>query len=858
MGQGYFYQSFDVDPEVPLDYEIEIPPTEDLFITLQKTSIVSYGNSWWGRLALFLDGDEVASTSGSHDHILHLKDPTPGSYVIKVIAGQPGGGILRVQPDLPELPLGLWVVDTIYSSYGSVWYQVEVPPGQDTLFFEAEGMGLWSHFDIHLEQLWSSDRWASPVADEDRRTSLEIPNPAPGLYIIEFTDSAMIWSDQDLSDWSHDQERDVLIIIDLQGSIQPPPNYMPVISSISSNVGGNAGPVTIEITGGGFRPGAKVVLSRSGYDDINANTVVVQTAGRSISAMFDLVGEAPGEWTLKVVNPDGKVVTASGPFLIEEGGAPDLWIEVTGRAQVRANRPQTYVVRFGNRGNVDVEDAIVRIVTPAGMVCHEVNGQALSEPRDGRDLAFPIVVWIQNIIGSEENAFTIILSSSDSFDAGDVQVGILDITKRPQDTRSVTDILAEIFMDTVDTIHQESLENGGEVSRDAVLDRMGKTIGDQTSGALVDGAITGVLEYFVPGAGQLLIIKDFWKFQLLPLRMIVALIQLRNLWVYGVFSTTPEDKYGPTGYDQPDTPPDEMSRFTGTDRSFHYRIDYWNKEDAPAPAQDVLVVDHLDPNLDWDTFRFTEFGFLKWDVQLEPCQYFNVSVDLRPDLYLVVQVEGTFDVDTGEVRWVFRSLDPVSLSWPENPMAGFLPPINDTGYEIGWVGFSVHPDHGLPSGTRITNQAFVEFDWAGDLLDHPAPKEGPYVNTIDQDPPTSTITAEQGKGYKIELSWEGEDGNGSGIRWFSVYVDEDGEWIPLVVNTMNISYTFEGEPEHDYRFLCLATDNLGSSESIVEDGTNTVSITVEKEDGSTSLLLPVIVIIIIIVVIVATVIILRK
>jgi len=63
-------------------------------------------------------------------------------------------------------------------------------------------------------------------------------------------------------------------------------------------------------------------------------------------------------------------------------------------------------------------------------------------------------------------------------------------------------------------------------------------------------------------------------------------------------------------------------------------------------------------------------------------------------------------------------------------MAGFLPPITKTGGEIGWVEFSVTPKSGVPPGTRIANQAFVEFDVAGDLYDHPAPKEGPWINTI--------------------------------------------------------------------------------------------------------------------------------
>ena len=101
---------------------------------------------------------------------------------------------------------------------------------------------------------------------------------------------------------------------------------------------------------------------------------------------------------------------------------------------------------------------------------------------------------------------------------------------------------------------------------------------------------------------------------------------------------------------------------------------------------------------------------------------------MRPDQDLIVNVEGTFDPGTGQISWVFRSLDPDTMGIPADPLAGFLPPITEVGQEIGWVSFSVDAKTGLESGTRITNQAFVKFD-VGEF--NPAPKEGPFVNTID-------------------------------------------------------------------------------------------------------------------------------
>jgi RHS repeat-associated protein len=295
--------------------------------------------------------------------------------------------------------------------------------------------------------------------------------------------------------------------------------------------------------------------------------------------------------------------------------------------------------------------------------------------------------------------------------------------------------------------------------------------------------------------------------------------QVDSMPVQSVSSSTPEDKYGPTGYDHLDTPLEERKRFVLGDQNFYYKVDFWNKENATAPACDVFVADQLDSNLNWSTFRFKEIGLLNWTVELEPCQYFNVYVDTRPEMDLIVNVEGTFDLETGEINWTFWSLDSDTLETPDDPMAGFLPPITESGYEIGWVCFSVDPESELTTGTQIENQAFVEFDWAGDLLDHPAPKEGPWINTIDAAPPTSNMTAVLLNETEIQLNWTGEDDvNGSGIKDYAIYVSEDGElYMPLLVNTNKTSTVFEGESGHSYAFYSIARDNVGNVEEAPEE-----------------------------------------
>ncbi len=294
-----------------------------------------------------------------------------------------------------------------------------------------------------------------------------------------------------------------------------------------------------------------------------------------------------------------------------------------------------------------------------------------------------------------------------------------------------------------------------------------------------------------------------------------------------MFSRTPEDKFGPEGYiTTEDT--GENIRWVNTNQIFTYRVDFWNKPDAPVPTQDAVIIDTLDPNVfDLSTFQFTRIGFLKWDIPLPGGQALQTRIDMRPDMDLAVDVTGTFNPVTGEIRWWFHCIDPITGDYPEDPFVGFLPPYNpETGYEIGWVEFTVELKENLPDGAQISNQAFVEFDFAGDIMDHPAPKEGPWINTVDTIPPTSRVTALPSViASPFTLEWTGED-EGSGVSSYSVYVSEnEGTYQLLIDNTSLTSIVFEGEIDRVYSFYCRAKDNAGLMEPDKSDAEATTRVT---------------------------------
>ena len=235
-----------------------------------------------------------------------------------------------------------------------------------------------------------------------------------------------------------------------------------------------------------------------------------------------------------------------------------------------------------------------------------------------------------------------------------------------------------------------------------------------------------------------------------------------------------------------------------------------------VPTQTAIIRDQLDSDLDWDTLNFTNFGFLDWNIDLPGGQTIDTRVDMRPLFDLAVDVDATFNPDTGEIEWYFQTVDPITGDLNDvDPLAGFLPPFNEeTEYELGWVEFTVETKDDLPTGTEITNQAFVQFDLINDF--NPAPKEGPWLNTIDADAPTSTIEAlpETTTTEEFLVTWSGSD-NGSGIATYDIYVSENGDDFTLWLDdTIELSAAYTGQNGQSYGFFSVAQDNVGLVEDI--------------------------------------------
>lgn len=369
------WEEFTTKAGVLLERIVNVSPDiDDLFILLKKSTHIGYDSTWSGSLRLLKEGQEISFVSGSGDFNIHIQNPEPGWYTLEIVSDYSGReGIVKACADLDTLLLGEWKIGEILRPYGCDWLQLDVPEGQDSLFFQTEGFGLWSTLDIYHGFLGNKDKHWKAGGHHGYHIEYEIKNPPAGRYYLRYMDSAVMQG-------AGGQTREYMIFADVEPVVEPPPSK-PIITELSTYKGGTAGPVTVIISGRGLDGSTIVSLIRDGYADVVATSVSGDTTQRELIATFDLSGAEPGEWTLKVTNPDGQDATAPSPFIVESGGEPQLWVEIVGREQIRIGRPTTFIIRFGNQGNVNVDYPYLLITLPSN-VKYEIGGGVITLPPD--------------------------------------------------------------------------------------------------------------------------------------------------------------------------------------------------------------------------------------------------------------------------------------------------------------------------------------------------------------------------------------------------------------------------------------------------------------------------------------------
>jgi subtilase family serine protease len=282
-----------------------------------------------------------------------------------------------------------------------------------------------------------------------------------------------------------------------------------------------------------------------------------------------------------------------------------------------------------------------------------------------------------------------------------------------------------------------------------------------------------------------------------------------------IFAIDPNDIIGPAGFGE--------EKWITASSTLPYTIRFENQASATAPAQQVVITQQLDPDLDFRTYRVGDFGWgdLFFDVP-DNRAFYNDRLDLTATKGYYVDVTAGINVTTGEAFWTITTIDPETGEIPEDALAGFLPPNNEDGVGDGFVNYSIRPRKDVQTGAVIDAEARIVFD-TEEPIDTP-----PIFNTIDVGAPNSTINALPATTDTAEflVTWSGsDDSNGSALANYTIYISDNGStFTPWLENTTLTEATYIGEPGHTYAFYSVARDNAGNSQAVPSTAQTTIQI----------------------------------
>lgn len=281
-----------------------------------------------------------------------------------------------------------------------------------------------------------------------------------------------------------------------------------------------------------------------------------------------------------------------------------------------------------------------------------------------------------------------------------------------------------------------------------------------------------------------------------------------------VNSFDPNDIYGYTA--------ESGSKFmTAEVQNMNYRIEFENDpEFATSSAHVVEVKDTLNARyFDLKSYKPTSIKIGDKVITLDGEQRFIKTVDMRPAINAIAQVEGKYDSYKGIVTWTFTSIDPMTMEPTNDVMQGFLPVNYDGISGIGEVAFDIALNKTFADGTAIANRASIVFDENDPIL------TPTWTNVVDDVKPQSRVKEIVSKcDTLVTIHFEGKDERSS-IWKHALYVKYGkGTSWEHVSETDSSAIDFRIYPGMVYAFCTLATDSAGNVEAkdlITEASLNT-------------------------------------
>ena len=584
----------------------------------------------------------------------------------------------------------------------------------------------------------------------------------------------------------------------------------PAVSAILPASGGNAGPVTVTISGSGLPSGTATKLWRSGQPEIFGTGVVAAADGLSLTATFDLSGAAMGPWDVVVMTPDAQMAVLAGGFTVEAVEAPQLRVDVLGPALIRGNHRTAFDLVLENPGNTDARGVPLWITGVPADATVDLDFPLAYPPRDGGEPDWSQVPL--SFAGPGGRYLALVIPR--------VPPGTMTrrVALTVPATVSTFQLRAALTPPWVDgATLRNCLSDGGVIGNPPCMGMWLTAINSFLAANPQLAALSGIavwakIAWQCEGAASqpaaVAKAEQVLGYMLRPVEESGSVAAscgevLSPRWrevlaVSVVTSVDPNDKLGAHG------------TLSGQ-QALPYSVRFENLSSATAPAQQVVVVDALDPlKLDANTVSLDAITF--GSVRLMPppgLMSYATQVDLRPGQNLLVNVSASLDRFTGVLSWYFLSIDPVTGQPPTSPLVGFLPPNLVPPEGEGSVLFTVVPRAGLATGTQIGNRAAITFD------DPPAVNTPEWLNTLDNTPPASQVlplSANQDS-LNFTVRWEAT-GAPPDLRDFTIYVAEDGgAYRAWRLNVAATADTFACRSGRSYFFYSVARDLSGNIEA---------------------------------------------
>ena len=625
------------------------------------------------------------------------------------------------------------------------------------------------------------------------------------------------------------------------------------VTSLVPDAAGDHGSVVMTVMGCGLESGCAVAFMRPGQEEKALQEIALHGSGE-LSGCFTLDGLAQGLWDLEVRHPDGRIALLPEALLIEEGVRPRLSISVLGRSQMRPNVPITLDLACRNDGNEDaygvslfidgfpadasLEVASPLVVPPAypgepeGHWYNEEEFPFLLPAGEGRfaELLIPRIPAGGLAVAGLRPTFptgphihlNVSLHQNEcSYCEGEPALRVLDLGGPPRSPGgSCAEALFGLMNQLLGTFSPAGGCIGGVAS--AFFEEMtainqqvqsGSGLGDairnmgnlpmfyvQAFGAMAEAGGECALGA-IPGIGDAWSAYE-WARTGEALASDCGADGIGDYFGEIVSSIDPNCKSGPTGIG--------TARYISGMLTPSYQVMFENLAEATAPAAHVVVADSLDGSVfALGSARFTLFHVGSRIIPVVPeVRHFEDTLDLRPDMPLLLAIWADVDTTSGLVLVDLASLDPDTGLPPEDPLLGFLPPNIAPPDGEGSVAYSVGLVGGLPTGTMVANRAEIRFDT------NPPITTATWTNQVDGDPPETRIGDLPGTldSLSVPLQVNGGDA-GSGLRNVEIWVSVDEAPFAYwrTVSTANV--VFEADHGGAYAFYSVGRDSCGNVET---------------------------------------------